>query len=702
MQRLLLTIMIFFAAMPLRAADLPTTADIDRAVAAIADYEITRSRGPVSEVERIAAVTLGKPDLRNHLEDRLAQLLEGKCTDDSRDCILSLLAMAGSDRSVDAVARLLTDERWAHPACTVLLGNPSPRAAQALRAALGASKGKALVCIAGAIGDRRDIAATDALVALSSNAEPTVAAAAIVALGKLATVPALARLAELRKNAPADLQASVLDASLNAASRIAAKNPQLAIAIDRELLDGKLPRHVRRGALVGMIQASGAEAVPLVITVIAGNDPDLADTAISQIRLLQADGITVRFSAELPRLAPRLQTLLIEALASRADPAARDGVVAMLKSGDAGVRLAAIRALGTLGDDTTIPLLVPFLVTDGTPQCRAARQSLRRITGPGVDQGLIVVMWSLIPSARAQLIDVMNERGLVSAIPAILKQLDDASADSAVRIAAFRMLAQWAGADALPPVLAGLAACNDESRPDAELAAIAIARRQTDQTSRAQPVVDAMKTSTDAAARGSLLRVLRGIGTAAAYEAVLASTKDANASVQDSAIRALCAWPDARAIPSLMDLGKTTQNATHKVLAMRGVLRLLALNSGLPSDDTIATYRELMSLAAQPDEKKQVLAGLTALSHPAALELATQAAADPAVASEASLAAITVARSIAGLDRQVVAAAMKKLAQQSADAGIKAQAQDVLALTAKFGDYITGWQICGPYFREGI
>ena len=52
------------------------------------------------------------------------------------ECVLDLLASISTERSVDAVALLLTDDRWAHPACTVLLNNPSNRAAEALHAAV--------------------------------------------------------------------------------------------------------------------------------------------------------------------------------------------------------------------------------------------------------------------------------------------------------------------------------------------------------------------------------------------------------------------------------------------------------------------------------------------------------------------------------------------------------------------------------------
>ena len=104
------------------------------------------------------------------------------------------------------------------------------------------------------------------------------------------------------------------------------------------------------------------------------------------------------------------QVLLIQALGDRGDAAALAAVTNAAQGSDAEVRLAALGALGALGDVSTVPLLVKAAAGDVRPERDAARASLDKLRGEGVDGAL--AKWpttrstpssrirSAIPSAR--------------------------------------------------------------------------------------------------------------------------------------------------------------------------------------------------------------------------------------------------------------------------------------------------------------
>lgn len=197
------------------------------------------------------------------------------------------------------------------------------------------------------------------------------------------------------------------------------------------------------------------------------------------------------------------------------------------------------------------------------------------------------------------------------------------------------------------------------------------------------------------------MRVLRGIATAKALEAVQAALKDSDAKVQEAAVRSLAEWPDARPLAALVNVCRTTQSDTMRVVALRGCVRMLGQGGGLPTAETMKSYGDMMALAKRPEEKRLVLAALGNVAHPAALAMIQGCMADEAIKAEASLAAVSAARSMMGLYRDEAKAVMVKLAAETKDADTKKQARQIVREIDAFGDTITAWQVTGPYTEAG-
>ncbi len=674
-----------------------TKADVAKAVADLAGYKSGEDHAPVQNMATLLQHIAGKAGLLRQTERGLIGLLAGEADLEAKLQACQVLARIGSEACIPILEKMLADPTTNHMACWALQPNPSPKADAALRSALAGTKGKATVCICGVLGHRRDAASTAALAKLAAAGDPMVAESALSALGKISGAEVATILADARKRVPDVLRPAATDAYLQCAGRMAtAGQAAPAAAIYNDVLAADAPLRFHRGALLGLMRTAGADAIPLVLKTIRSNDPKMRAAAIANIPELKGEGITRQLAAEMPNLPPDAQVLLIGALASRGDTAANEAVLKATGSASAEVRAAAVAALADIGDASCVTFLARAAAdakTDSEKQ--AALLSLRRLKGDGVDEAVTKSMAGAKPEARALLIDILLSRSAAGAVPAILKEAG--SGDEGVRKAAFRALGVLAKAKdlaALVDLLVGLR--GDAGRDDAERTVIEVARKVADEGARADAALAALAKATSTAAKGSMLRVLRGIAGAKALNAVKAAVKDAEPAIRDAAIRALADWPDAAAVAPLMDVFRSTESTVHRVVALRGCVRLLGLGGGLSTAETLKAYAGLMALAKRPEDKKLVLAGLAKVAHSDALAVAESCMDDAAVRAEATLAVLGIARAVMGSAPGAAKAAATRLAAAK-DAGVKKQARQILANISKHKDYIMGWQVAGVY-----
>jgi hypothetical protein len=206
----------------------------------------------------------------------------------------------------------------------------------------------------------------------------------------------------------------------------------------------------------------------------------------------------------------------------------------------------------------------------------------------------------------------------------------------------------------------------------------------------------------ETAGRASLFRTLGRIGDNSSLPTVQASLTSREPEIQDAAIRALSDWPTPEPVPDLLKVAQTTDNKVHKVLALRGFVRLLGLDSSRPADETIDLYKKAMELAGDAAEKKRVLSGLAAANSVAALSMAAQYLDDVTLHLEAETAAVQIAKATAGSDPQRTKEVLQKVIQGTKNDTLREQAQQIIAQAERFQDYVVAWQVSGPYTKENV
>ena len=123
---------------------------------------------------------------------------------------------------------------------------------------------------------------------------------------------------------------------------------------------------------------------------------------------------------------------------------------------------------------------------------------------------------------------------------------------------------------------------------------------------------------------------------------------------------------------------RTSDNEIHRVLALRGHIRLTGLDSDRPEAETLMLYQEAMGLASAASEKKMVLSGLGNVGTVAALEMATGYLDDSELQQEAEVAVGMIAWSTASDHPQETREALEKVLQVTENDQLRGQIQQFI------------------------
>ncbi|MFH1918518.1 MAG: HEAT repeat domain-containing protein [Planctomycetota bacterium] len=414
--------------------------------------------------------------------------------------------------------------------------------------------------------------------------------------------------------------------------------------------------------------------IQLVIAFLGEPDRETRAVGLQFIREeLPGEAATKRFAALLPDLSAEAQVDLLDALGDRQDASARPAVLEMLASQEVAVRAASLRALGGLGGEADVPLLAGKTAADSEPEKLAARQSLVRMRGDGVNGAVVAAMAEAEPAVRIELLGVLAIRNARETLPSVLESVKDSEAS--VRLAALsavRYLAEEKDAAVIVDILK--AAEGDAEKRGAELAMLAVASRGREDS--AEPIIAGLAEA-DVASRLVLLGGLARAGGPKALSAIVARLSDDEEAVRDQAVRMLSIWPDPAVTPHLLEIVKTDESLRHQVLAIRGLVRLAGPQDDQPAD--LERLTEAMSLAKRPEEKRLVLGVLGGVGTLPALDLATSAPDDTALADEAGLAAVMIAETMKEGDKDQIRAAMEKVEKTVKNQQIRQRAEKVLS-----------------------
>jgi HEAT repeat protein len=343
--------------------------------------------------------------------------------------------------------------------------------------------------------------------------------------------------------------------------------------------------------------------VALIVDLLGDKDRDMRALGLEQVRT-EAKGAaaTRRFAAELPKLPPDVQRELLGALAERGDAAARPAVLERLDAADEpAVRLAAIGALGFLGEPPDARLLLGLLNTGEAAEQTAARTALTRLSGEPVSAAVAAELNRADAAMRVTLIGILvARRAFDTAVDILLLAADR---DASVRSAAMAALGELGGPEHVPGMVRGILAADvGREREAAERAVMFVCHRIEDAPQRAAPLLEAMAALNDAD-RTALLPALGRVGGSEALKRVQAAIDDTNPVRHEAGIRALCNWPDASVAAKLIDRVQKDDHPAHRIAALRALIRVAPLPDGRTDEQKLGLLKQALDLCERDTER---------------------------------------------------------------------------------------------------
>ena len=215
-------------------------------------------------------------------------------------------------------------------------------------------------------------------------------------------------------------------------------------------------------------------------------------------------------------------------------------------------------------------------------------------------------------------------------------------------------------------------------RRELEVAVVTVARSIANRSKQDEAVLAVYPTVLDVPNRISLLNVLGKIGAPASLPVLQTALQDKSPDVRASAIRALSEWPTGEPYPDLWRCATEAKEPSHRILALRGSVRLIGLDSSLSADQTIERYRKAMAIAPNEAERKFLLSAIGEVRSVSALQLVAAYLNDTKLHQEAEVATLAIAEDLTGAAARETVSPLKQLVASSTDSVNVARAKRLL------------------------
>ncbi|MCX8091551.1 MAG: HEAT repeat domain-containing protein [Verrucomicrobiae bacterium] len=553
------------------------------------------------------------------------------------------LAIYGDASAVPALAALLDNEQLAAWARTALEAIPGRAADKALRDAAGRLQGTLLVGVINSIGVRRDTGAIRLLARKLKDADPEVASAAAIALGRIGGRRAATLLEKQLASASPPVANEVARACVLCAERfLAEKQPTRAVRLYDRVRAANVPKQRILEATRGAILARGREGLPLLLETLRSPDRDTFRIGLSVARELPGLAVSDALAAELRAAPPERRGLLLMALADRNDAAAWPVVRNTAASGEKALRIVAIEAIARLANPDGAPVLLDAATDADAQIADAAKTALGSLPADIVNPEIAARLPRATGNARRVLIRLAGERQIAAALPEMIRAARDN--DSRLRAAGIKALGETVEAKDLGALTDLLAGANEDDLDAIQDALETACTRIKDKDACAAKLLPLLSGAAPSV-KPVLLHALGAAGTPAALDAVKSALQDANDTVRDAALRALANWSEPLALPTLLELFRTTQNDAQRALLVRGCVRLLEADTRAAAEK-VNVFRDLLAGTQRAADRKVILSGLANVADPGALELVQPLLDDAEVKAEAKLAADKITAAI--------------------------------------------------------
>ncbi len=579
------------------------------------------------------------PESRAVCEGELLFFLDSDATLEAKMEACRHLRIIGSEKSVPVLEKKLLKKETTDMARYVLEKIPAISAEKALLNALSITQGDTRLGIISSLGQRRVAAAVAPLGRLIHGSEVESALAAVTALGWIATPEAVEVLAETLSTTTGNIKIQTVSSLLKCAEKFQPQEQQKKAAeIYDALLSADIPASLRRAAGRGKILTGGDKAGLIILDILKSGDKEIYTPAIGMISGDLDDSSLKALCNILPELPLENQAQLLTVLARFQRPEVRAVIEEAVKSQEKRVRIAALAALGSLGNASMVNYFALYAAESTGVEQSTARNALWNLKGEGVDEAVLAGLEkNKDAQLRNELIRCIKERRIKEGQPVLFTIIREAESENRIQaIKALKVLAVPADLSRLIDLMLELQGEREQNEMTVTIAAVA--GKIAEPHKRGAALVAIIPEVIDVNIRAALYRTLGKIGDDSTLPVLRWALGGNSSDIQDAAIRALAEWPTLTARDDLFRIAKASKDPTHQVLALRAYIRLIGREKYRLPEAVVSSLQAALKIARRSEEKKAVLGILPKFICLDALELAESLLEDQDVKSEAQAA----------------------------------------------------------------
>jgi HEAT repeat protein len=658
-------------------SDKARMAQVEKLLQQVAQYDWGQSRTALTAFSDTLRAYHQQTGLLAAAEEKMLALLKSKATLASKQYVCQELSLMGDEKAVPTLAAMLKDSAAFDMALYALERIPSPSVDKTLMDRLPKTSGREKIGLINAIGNRTAASAVPVLAELLTDRDEDVGLAAAASLGKIANPDALAALDRIRPMAIGDMQLQIGESMTVCAEKMVREGDRTAaMKVYALLMTPENPLPVRQAALIGAVHADPEASRDALLQTLQEGPGELQSTAISLIRNVQDAAVLKSITEHLFEMPPLHQAQLLSAFSDMdKKPQVLPVVLDAVHRGNDAVRVAALKALVTLGDASCVPLLAEKAADGSVEEKTAARESLIRLSGAGVDDAILASIRTSRTPVKIELIRTLAPRTMAGGTETLFGALDDP--EPRVRIEAYRALSDIAGPEQLTRLVDRLAgAPTDADRREAVKTVTAVGLKVSNPEKRGDALIDRFPSEKSITVRSSFLEALGKLGDPDALPVIRKCLTDKNEEIQSSAVLALSDWPNNAPMDDLFKIAGNSRNETLQALALRGAIKLTGSVVNSP-DEAIRLYLEALSLAGGVPEKQAVFSGVAKVASTKALDMAMMNISDPDIGNEAEAAALQIIRNLREKNPNEAKDGLKKLLAEAKNPSVKEEAEEL-------------------------
>ncbi len=633
----------------------------------------------------------------------LLQALSGNYPNEVKQFIIAQLQWVGDAAAMQELAEQLDNPALVDPAARAMISIDPAAAELAFVSALPNTLWPASLSLIQALGEIESKKSVPLLLERTDKKQrSSIRQAAILALAEIGDPRSYPLLQSHFQNEKSDNAAQLY--LRFAAKRSAADDHTTAADICREILTATtLPAqaHLQSAALSQLVPIEEMNAFPHLLDAVRSDIPALRTRALTLSETLPAQESIDSWISELETFSADGKAAVLQMLADRGDQRALPSLLEALEDEESKVRQSAMLSVFQLAGMDQFPAMLRAIPErKNTEDIRILQELLSTVSSESLLPTVVENLSAAPAGAQAMLLAILADRNAVQHREKVFEFA--AAGERPARVAALRALETLATPADQPRLLdLMLTAENNSIRNAAQKTLVVVSQKFQGDMAADAILLDRFSQSSEAE-QVVLLQALGRIGGGQSLGLIIQSQKNGSAPLQDAAVRALAAWPDTLAIPALRDIAQNASSEIHRILALRGFIRLANPEFNLSNESRLAIYQQALPLCIGNQEKRQLLSGLSTLPMiKSAMIARTFLTPDSPLPDEAASALLKLANAMIDIDKgAAISAAYLVSTSDNIAPVLKAEGEALLEEFERYDNFLMAWELSGPYTLE--